>query len=82
MGHRIIYKGDGWTITQDPTFSRNPNLVRFHRQSRMRTLLDQMAEWNPHAQAWVSSRWVPRPPKVPQSLIDKVVAHMRFEERA
>jgi hypothetical protein len=82
MAPQMLYHGDGWTITQDPIFSRNPNLVRFHRQSRTRTVLDQIAEWDPHAQAWVSSRWVPRSPKVPQRLIDKVVAHMSFEERA
>jgi len=90
MAPRIIYKspanantpGAGWTITQDPTDRRNPNLVLFFRRNRMRTLLDQIAEWDPHAQAWTRTRWVPRPPKVPQWLIDKVVAHMSFEERA
>jgi hypothetical protein len=81
MAPQMIYHCDGWTITQDPIFSRNPNLVRFHRQSRTRTLLDQIAEWDPHAQAWCCRRWVPRSPKVPQRLIDKVVAHMSFEER-
>jgi len=77
MAPQMLFHGDGWTITQDPIFSRNPNLVRFHRQSRMRTLLDQIAEWDPDAQVWVSSRWVPRSPMVPLALINKVVAHMR-----
>ena len=81
MAPQMLYHGDGWTITQDPIFSRNPNLVRFHRQSRTRTLLDQIAEWDPHAQAWVSSRWVPRSPKVPLALINRVVAHMREVQR-
>jgi hypothetical protein len=81
MAPHILYHGDGWTVTQDPIFSRNPNLVRFHRQSRTRTLLDQIAEWDPVAQVWASRRWVPRSPKVPLALINKVVAHMRFEER-
>jgi len=82
MAPQMLYHGDGWTITQDLMDRGNPNLVRFHRQSRTRTLLDQIAEWDPAAQAWVPKRWVPRSPKVPQWLIDKVVAHMRFEERS
>jgi hypothetical protein len=90
MAPRIIYQspananmpGAGWTIIQDPTDRRNPNLVRFLRQNGQRKLLDQIAEWNPHAQAWTASRWLPKPPIVPQWLIDKVVAHMSFEARA
>jgi hypothetical protein len=89
MAPRIIYKspanantpGVGWTITQDPTFSRNPNLVRFHRSNGQRKLLDQIAEWNPYSQTWTASRWMPKPPVVPQWLINWVVAHMSFEER-
>jgi len=73
--------GAGWTITQDPTFSGNPNLVRFHRSNGQRKLLDRIAQWDPHAQAWRASRWAPKPPAVPQWLIDKVVAHMNFEGR-
>ena len=72
----------GWLIIQDPTDRRNPNLVRFHRSNGQRNLLDQIAEWDPHAQAWTASRWLPKPPIVPQWLIDKVVAHMSFEDRA
>jgi hypothetical protein len=74
--------GAGWLIIQDPTDRRNPNLVRFHRSNGQRKLLDQIAEWDPHAQAWVLSRWLPKPPSVPQWLIEKVVAHMSFEDRA
>ena len=73
--------GAGWTITQDPTFSGNPNLVRFHRSTGQRKLLDQIAAWDPYAQAWRASRWLPKPPVVPQWLIDKVVAHMSFDAR-
>lgn len=74
--------GAGWTITQDPLDRRNPNLVRFHRVSRAHTLLDQIAEWDPHTGDWRCTRWIPKAPKVPQWLIDKVVAHMNFEDRA
>ena len=81
MAPQMLYHGDGWTITQDPIFSGNPNLVRFHRQSRTRTMLDQIAEWDPDAQAWASRRWVPRSPKVPLWLINWVVAHMREAQR-
>jgi hypothetical protein len=77
MAPRVIHQADGWTIIQDPTDRRNPNLVRFFRRNRMRTLLDQIAEWDPDDQVWVSKRWVPRSPKVPMLLINKVVAHMR-----
>ena len=87
---RVIYQspvnanfpGAGWTITQDPMDRRNPNLVRFLRQNSQRKLLDQIAEWNPYSQAWTANRWMPKPPIVPQWLIDKVVAHMSFEDRA
>jgi hypothetical protein len=90
MAPRIIYQspanantpGARWLIVQDPTDRHNPNLVRFHRSNGPRNLLDQIAEWDPHAQAWTCRRWVPRHPKVPQFLIDKVVAHMSFEDRA
>jgi hypothetical protein len=77
MAPQMLFHGDGWTITQDPVFSGNPNLVRFHRQSRMRTLLDRIAEWDPDAQVWVSRRWMPKSPMVPLALINRVVAHMR-----
>ncbi len=74
--------GAGWLIIQDPTDRRNPNLVRFHRSNGQRKLLDQIAEWDPYASDWRCTRWAPKPPVVPQGLIDKVVAHMRFEDRA
>ena len=82
MAPRIIHQADGWTITQDPVFNRNYNLVRFYRSNAQRKLLDQIAEWDPNAQAWSHRRWVPRRPTVPQVLLDKIVAHMSFEERA
>ena len=52
MAPRIIYDsrsnantpGAGWLIIQDPTFSGNPNLVRFHRSNGQRNLLDQIAQ--------------------------------------
>ena len=81
---RVIYEsinqntGSGWTVTQRPTNS-SPNLVRFHRTTGRRNLLDQIAEWDPHTQDWRRTRWFPRPPVVPQWLIDRVVAHMSFE---
>lgn len=84
MAPRIIYEADGWTITQDPTFSGNPHLVRFHRSNGQRKLLDQIAEWLPHnpasvarAGVWNYRRWVPKSPIVPMKLIQLVEAHMR-----
>ena len=89
---RVIYKsinkntGAGWTITQDPTMAANNNLIRFHRTNGRRMdqiadqhLLNQIAEWDPSVQDWKRTRWFPRPPVVPQWLIDRVVAHMSFE---
>ncbi len=88
MAIRIIYQspanantpGARWLIVQDPADCQNLNLVRFYRGNGTRNLLDQTAEWDPHAQAWTCRRWVPRHPKVPQFLIDKVVAHMSCED--
>ena len=89
MAPRIIYQspmnantpGACWTITQDPIFSRNPNLVRFHRSYGQRKLLDQIAEWDPRSQVWVTSRWLPKPPIVPQWLIDWVEANLKAQDR-
>jgi len=77
MAPQILFHGDGWTVIQSPLCTNNPNLIQFYRYNEKRKLLDRDAEWDPEAQAWVSRRWVPKPPKVPQWLIDKVVAHMR-----
>jgi hypothetical protein len=84
MALHVIYKCPvtGWVVIQDPLDRRNPNLVRFLRYNGKRKLLDQIAEWDPYTSTWRCSRWFPRPPKVPQLLIDKVVAHMNFECRA
>ncbi|MGA1344036.1 MAG: hypothetical protein ACO33A_13550 [Hyphomonas sp.] len=71
--------GVGWLVTQDPLFSGNPNMVRFYRSNGRRTLLDRIAQWDPRAQAWRSMRWAPKPPVVPQYIIDKVVAHLSPE---
>lgn len=79
---KLIHHAAGWMITQDPTDRRNPNLVRFHRSNGQRKLLDQIAEWDPYTSNWCRTRWTPKPPVVPQGLIDKVMAHMRFEDRA
>jgi hypothetical protein len=75
MGPQIIYQGEGWTVTQDPTMAGRPDLVRFHRNNGQRKLLDQVAQWN--GIAWAVHRWMPKLPTVPQWLIDKVVAHLR-----
>jgi hypothetical protein len=75
MAPHLIYLGEGWTVTQDPTFSGNLNLVQFHRTNGKRKLLDRVAEWG--GIGWESNRWVPEPPTVPQWLIDKAVACMR-----
>lgn len=85
MAPRIIYQssatatGNGftWTIIQDPIFSGNLNLVRFRRSNGQRELLNQIAEWDPHANNWRFTRWTPKPPAVPQWLISWVVINMR-----
>lgn len=71
--------GAGWLVTQDPIFSGDPNMVRFYRSNGRRTLLDRIARWDPQAQAWRSTRWAPRPPVVPQYIIDIVAAYLSPE---
>ena len=70
-------QGAGWVIVQDPYFRGNLYLVRFYRSNGQRCLLDRIALWDPHAQAWKAGRWLPKPPTVPQWLLAKVEAHMR-----
>lgn len=91
MAPRIIYQSPphpvnkrymGWKITQDPAFSGNPNLVLFHRSNGRRTLLNRIAKWDPHSQVWATSRWMPKPPIVPQWLIDWVEANLKAQDRA
>ena len=74
---RIIYKDITWAITQDPDMADCDHLVRFYRHNGRRCLLDQIAEWD--GEGWSSRYWVPRPPKVPQWLINWVSAHMQAQ---
>jgi hypothetical protein len=75
MAPRVIYQATGWTVTQDPFDRRNPNLVRFHRSTGQRKLLDQIAEWT--GAGWSSRRWMPKAPTVPAALLRHVEALMR-----
>lgn len=76
---RIILENPslGWRVIQDPTMANNDRLVRFQRHNSQRKLLDQIAEWDPHVWGWNTTRWYPKPPTVPQWLLDFVNKHMR-----
>lgn len=71
----VIFSSDRWRIERDTTRAAAPDLVRFAKFSRMRTLLDQTARWTDNG--WDPQRWVPRVPIVPQTILDLVEAHMR-----
>jgi hypothetical protein len=72
---RIAYGDCVITVTQDPTMAAMPNLIRFHKANAQRKLLDQIAEWT--GDGWDASRWVPRPPAIPQRIIDQVEQMIR-----
>ena len=75
MAPRVIHQAAGWTVTQDPTMAGRPDLVRFHRSTGQRKLLDQIAEWT--GAGWSSRRWMPKAPTVPAALLQHVEALMR-----
>jgi hypothetical protein len=68
--------GPRWYV--DRPYPSLPSLVRFIKRSQHRTLLDQTARWD--GNGWDASRWVPRHPQVPHSLLTLVEAHMREVE--
>ena len=68
--------GPKWTVYRP--YPALPSLVRFIKRSQHRTLLDQTARWD--GNGWDASRWVPRHPQVPHSLLTLVEAHMREVE--
>ena len=72
---QVIYKADRWLIIQDPTDYGHLELVRFVKHSAVRKLLDQTARWTPTG--WDQTRWAPRVPIVPKTILDLVEAHMR-----
>lgn len=71
----VIFKSDRWLIIQDPMDYGHPELVRFVKHSAVRKLLDQTARWTPVG--WDQTRWAPRAPIVPQTILSLVEAHMR-----
>lgn len=78
----VIYEsprlGNGqsfWRITRQPEGVKDPMVVRFHRTTNARNLLDQNAAWTPNG--WDERRWVPTTYKVPRHLLQLVEAHMR-----
>lgn len=50
-------------------------LVGFVKHGLNGKLLDQVARWGPDG--WDTTRWNPRPPRVPKWLLQKVEGHMR-----
>jgi len=72
---QLIYRNDRWQIERDPTCTGRSDLVRFVKRGPSgRKMLDQIAQWT--GTGWDPSRWVPRPPMVPQGILDLVERHM------
>jgi hypothetical protein len=67
--------GPRWTVKRHPAGTTDANLVWFVKQGQKRKLLDQVARWD--GNGWDPKRWVPKYPKVPQTLLAIVEAHMR-----
>ncbi len=70
--------GPWWTVERQPGFTTDPNTVRFLRHNGSRKLLDQIARWT--SNGWDPKRWQPKPPTVPQALIESVEQFMRNRE--
>ena len=56
------------------------DIIRFLKMSRSRCLLDQNARWTPDG--WDQSRWVPKPPIVPQGILRQVEGKLRQQQEA
>jgi len=71
-----LYNADGWIITRQPIGTTNPFLVRFVRATSQRKLLDQVGEWHWIAGRWCHHRWTPKPPTVPEKVLQQVEVRM------
>ena len=64
--------GPRWRVEQ---MAGRPDLVRFVKRNQMSKRLDQVARWTP--EGWDQTRWVPKHPQVPNTLLAIVEKHMR-----
>jgi hypothetical protein len=67
--------GPRWRVEQDWAMAGRPDLVRFVKRNQMSKRLDQIARWTP--EGWDQTRWVPKHPQVPNTLLAIVENHMR-----
>lgn len=70
-----LSEGPRWAVKQQPGETTDPRLVGFVKHGLNGKLLDQVARWGPDG--WDTTRWNPRPPRVPKWLLQKVEGHMR-----
>lgn len=71
----VIFQDARWRIERQPGSITDPMVVQFVKYSAVRKLLDQNARWTPAG--WDQTRWAPRMPIVPQTILDLVEQHMR-----
>lgn len=64
-----------WCVEQQPEGITDPMVVRFRKWNGQRSLLRQSARWT--GDGWDATRWIPKPPVVPQGLLNLVEQHMR-----
>lgn len=76
----VIYRfshphGASWCIEQWPAGVTDSMVVSFRRWNQTRSLLNRAARWT--GAGWDSTRWVPKPPAVPFTILGKVEDYMR-----
>ncbi len=82
MAEIILDRPDGpfgppypaWLVVRQPEGVIDPMVISFRKVGRNGNLLNQTARWTPLG--WDPKRWQPKPPKVPQWVIDRAVVHM------
>lgn len=79
MSHTIYShrheNGTFWCIKQKPAGVTDPMVVIFRCWNGMLLLLNRSARWT--GDGWDTTRWTPKPPIVPQGILDLVEQHMR-----
>ena len=66
-----------WSIS---SLDHDSTLIRFHKAGRINCLLDRVARWTPDG--WDQTRWVPKPPIVPQGILRQVEGKLRQQQEA
>ena len=67
--------GASWCIQLQPNGITTHGVVSFRRWNRLRSLLNRNARWT--GDGWDSAYWIPRPPAVPQWLLNDVEQQLK-----